>query len=373
MVTIEGTKFHWIPCHAAREVGADVVTTRNLRRSHPGAAVNRSIVLAQLDAATCTCKRTAVNGRSVVAQHRIAGPVRGVVGDRLSGRAATAELGCRVHGDGADVSCDPVRRSAERPLARGFVGHARPVAPTRRKNPIRVDAEVLFDLGHDGIGKQHVRIVRVGPSAPRGLRAVRVILLPVGGYEDRAVVGQREQVIILVAVHLVVVAIELVIGNDEFVRVGVVVVGRHVEDVLALHVGGRNRDVIAVVVLAARDSGCRFAAAARCYARRAACRRSAASAGAACSVRAAGRFASSGLSSCVGATRGRFACGRLPSAATRATRNRSATCCEKPARCCVATGGASASRCQTSASCCVATRSNGTASRGGASCERDRR
>src|SRR5450631_1175072 len=66
--------------------------------------------------------------------------------------------------------------------------------------------------------------------------------------------------IVLVFVHLIVVPIQLVIRDDELVRVRIVVVGRYVEDVLALHVGGRDRDVRAVVVLTGRDGG-RLAAA----------------------------------------------------------------------------------------------------------------
>src|SRR3954451_4933744 len=61
--------------------------------------------------------------------------------------------------------------------------------------------------------------------------------------------------IVLILVHLIVVSVELVIREDELVGFGVVVVGRHIEDVLALHVGSRDRDVLTVVVLAARDRG----------------------------------------------------------------------------------------------------------------------
>src|SRR5579864_72412 len=75
--------------------------------------------------------------------------------------------------------------------------------------------------------------------------------------------------IILMIVHLVVVAIEFVIGNDEPIRVGIVVVRRNVQDVLALHVGGGNCDVVAIVVLGR-------ASAARAGATRAAARRGAA-------------------------------------------------------------------------------------------------
>ena len=52
--------------------------------------------------------------------------------------------------------------------------------------------------------------------------------------------------IVLIAVHLVVVSVQLVIRDDELVRMGVVIVGRHVEDVFALHARGGNRDVAAV-------------------------------------------------------------------------------------------------------------------------------
>jgi len=61
-------------------------------------------------------------------------------------------------------------------------------------------------------------------------------------------------------VHLVVVAIELVIYNDELVRIGIIVIIRHVKDILALHVGGVNCDVVAIVVVVARDSGSSTAA-----------------------------------------------------------------------------------------------------------------
>ncbi len=62
------------------------------------------------------------------------------------------------------------------------------------------------------------------------------------------------QVVVLVLVHLVVIAVELVVGNDELVRLGVVVVGRHVEDVLARHAADGDRDVAGRCCIAARDA-----------------------------------------------------------------------------------------------------------------------
>src|SRR5262249_23689007 len=149
----------------------------------------------------------------------------------------------------------------------------------------RVDAEVLLDLRDDGVGQREVRIVRVGPAAIRfaisGAGATRPVDLPVGRNEDRAVVGQVEQMVVLILVHLYVVSIELVERDDELVRVSVVVVGGDVENVAALHVAGGDRDAVAVVVHAVRDPR-RFAAA-----RGHAGRTGAASAGAGAPTRAA--------------------------------------------------------------------------------------
>ena len=61
--------------------------------------------------------------------------------------------------------------------------------------------------------------------------------------------------IVLILVHLVVIAIELVIRNDELVGLAVIVIGRHVQDVLARHAGGGNRDMVTIVVVAARNGG----------------------------------------------------------------------------------------------------------------------
>jgi len=43
---IEGAKFDGIPGLAALHASADVITTRNLCRSHPVAVINRGIVMA---------------------------------------------------------------------------------------------------------------------------------------------------------------------------------------------------------------------------------------------------------------------------------------------------------------------------------------
>src|SRR5207247_5408635 len=59
--------------------------------------------------------------------------------------------------------------------------------------------------------------------------------------------------VILLGVHGIVIAVQRVIGDDQLVRLGVVVVGRHVEEITALHVPDHDRDGLAVVVLAARD------------------------------------------------------------------------------------------------------------------------
>ena len=72
---------------------------------------------------------------------------------------------------------------------------------------------------------------------------------------NRGVIRERLQVIVLVSVHLIVVSIELVPGDDQLVRLGIVIVRGHAEDVPTLHAGGHDRDVLAVVVHVARDGG----------------------------------------------------------------------------------------------------------------------
>src|SRR5665213_3614314 len=246
--TNEGAKFHRIPSRAAREVSADMIAGR-LRRGLCCAAVGRGPGLG--------------NGHPpAVGQHGIVRPVGGVVGNGFA-RAGLTVVGVAEIGDGVDrdgANPPSMCYSAKRPLAGGLLGHTRTVTPAGGEDAVRIDAEVLLDLALDGVGEEHVRIIRVGPSAPRGLRAVRTILLPVGGHEDRRVVGERKEMVVAIPIHLVVVAIELVIGDDELVRVGVVVVGRYIEDILARHAADRDRDVVAVVVVAARDGG-RLAAA----------------------------------------------------------------------------------------------------------------
>ena len=113
------------------------------------------------------------------------GAVSGVVGNWLARRAIAAELRAGIDRDGADES---VRR-AERTLAGGLVRHAAAVAPAGRKDAIRVDAKVFFDLRHDGIGKLQVRIARIRPAASGGLRTVLVALLPVRRDENRRIAG----------------------------------------------------------------------------------------------------------------------------------------------------------------------------------------
>jgi len=140
-----------------------------------------------------------------------------------------------------------------------LVRHAAAVAPTRREDSIRVDAEVLLNLGQNCVCEGQVRIARVRPAAARfaiaRARAGRTILLPIGGDEDDVVAGEIEQVIVPVRVHLLVVSVELMPRENESVRFGIVVVRRHIHDVPALHAAGSNRDGGAVIVLAARDSG----------------------------------------------------------------------------------------------------------------------
>ena len=96
------------------------------------------------------------------------------------------------------------------------------------------------------------------PSAPRipnpGPRTGVAAIDPVGGREDHGVVRQGLQTVVLLVVHRLVVAIERVDAEDELVRLGVVVVGRHLQDVPTLRAVHRNRDGVAVVVLAARDA-----------------------------------------------------------------------------------------------------------------------
>src|SRR5450432_1284339 len=131
--------------------------------------------------------------------------------------------------------------------------------------------------------------------------------------------------IVLVFVHLIVVPIQLVIRDDELVRVGIVVVRRYVEDVLALHVGGRDRDVRAVVILAGRDG--RRLAAARALQRTAAPAGSAAPSARLASARlASARLASARLASTRMASArlasARLASARLASGATKCARHR---------------------------------------------------
>jgi hypothetical protein len=65
-------------------------------------------------------------------------------------------------------------------------------------------------------------------------------LRAVGSYEDRGVVGLAEQIVIVPVVHLAIVSIDRVEDKDEFVPCGVVVVGRHAEDVPTLLAGDRD-------------------------------------------------------------------------------------------------------------------------------------
>jgi len=135
--TIEGTKLQGVSGRATCHAGAHVRATRHLRWRHPRAAVHTGIGLGERHS-------------EVVTDHGVLSPVRSVVGDGGAGRAITAELLTRIDGDATNVA---VCRRAERSLAGCFVGHATAGAPADRKDPILIDAKIVFDLGNDGVGK----------------------------------------------------------------------------------------------------------------------------------------------------------------------------------------------------------------------------
>jgi hypothetical protein len=156
-------------------------------------------------------------------EHEVLRPVLAVVGHAAGAARAAADHGvARQRGDGAQLG--PER-------ARERVAHGAAVAEARAEAPVLVDAEVVFDGGDDGAEEGDVLAALVGPA----------VVEAVGDDEDGAgrVVDEVGQAVVghvaaLPGDDLGGVAAEGVEGEDEPVRVVVVVVGREPDEVLAL-------------------------------------------------------------------------------------------------------------------------------------------
>src|ERR1019366_6739177 len=177
--------------------------------------------------------------------------MRKIVANGDARLAATTHLGYRIEGYGSNPPGCGRGWATERSFAADLVGHARPIAPARREDVIHVDAEVVRDLFHDGIHELHV-VVSGGPSASAISRTISgtrgaTSLHSVGRREDRRIVREGRQTVVVLGVDRLVVAIERVDPEDELVRLGVVVAGRDLQDVPALRAVDRNRDRVAVV------------------------------------------------------------------------------------------------------------------------------
>src|SRR6186713_2093015 len=175
--------------------------------------------------------RAAIHLDEVVAQpatlgdveHCVVGTVRVEVRDGCVTSLATAELGSGIDRYATE---DIGARAGKR------VGHSATVAEASGENARGINAKIALDLLEDRVGEIDVSSIRISPAGVETLRS----------HEDRAAFGQIPKAIIRIVrgpaitsvSDLRCVPVEPMVGHDQTVRLGVVVVVRYAQDVFAV-------------------------------------------------------------------------------------------------------------------------------------------